>query len=349
MVRHLKRSLAAGAGLALSSLAVALLAIASLAASSLAVSSLAVMAQGYPTKPITLAVPFAAGGPTDSIARLMAEHMSRTLGQQLVVENQVGGGGTIANDRVAKATPDGYTLLVTHVAIAAAPALYSNLKYDTRTGFTTIGLINNGPMMILTKKAVAATTALELIAWMKANADKISLAHAGVGSGAYLCGLQLQAVVGTKLTFVAYRGTGPAMNDLVGGQIDAVCDQSTNGIPQIAAGTIKGFAVTGDARLPGAPDVPTAKEAGIPGFDMTIWHAMYGPKGLADDIVAKLNGALVKAVEDKDILAKFEAVGTQTFRTAELTPQAHLAKLNATIDNYLALFKASGIEAQEAK
>ena len=152
----------------------------------------AVLAQGYPTKPISLVVPFAAGGPTDSISRLMAEHMSRTLGQQLVVENQVGAGGTIANDRVAKAAPDGYTLLVTHVALAAAPALYTNLKYDTRTAFSTVGLINNGPMMILTKKDVPFTTAKELVAYFKANADKISVAHAGVGTGAYLCGLQLQ-------------------------------------------------------------------------------------------------------------------------------------------------------------
>lgn len=313
------------------------------------VSAGAALAQDYPTKPITLAVPFAAGGPTDSISRLMAEHMSRTLGQQLVVENQVGGGGTIANDRVAKAAPDGYTLLVSHVALAAAPALYTNLKYDTRTAFTTIGLINNGPMMILTKKGVPFTTAKELIPWMKANADKLSFAHAGVGSGAYLCGLQLQKVVGTKLAFVPYRGTGPAMTDLVAGQIDAMCDQSTNAIPQIAAGTIKAFAVTGGVRLPGAPDVPTSIEAGIPDFDMTIWHAMYGPKGLDPAVLAKLNGALVKALEDKDIVAKFEMVGTQTFPRAEWTPDAHMKRLLATMDGYIELFKATGIKAEDVK
>ena len=309
----------------------------------------AVLAQGYPSKPISLVVPFAAGGPTDSISRLMAEHMSRTLGQQLVVENQVGAGGTIANDRVAKAAPDGYTLLVTHVALAAAPALYTNLKYDTRTAFSTVGLINNGPMMILTKKDVPFTTAKELVAYFKANADKISVAHAGVGTGAYLCGLQLQKLVGVKLAFVPYRGTGPAMTDLVAGQIDAICDQSTNGVPQIAAGTIKAFAVTGAARLPGAPDVPTATEAGIPAFDMTIWHAMYAPKGLSPEVLAKLNGALVKALEDKSIADKFEAVGTQTFPPAERTPEAHMKRLLAGIDSYIELFKATGVTAQEAK
>ena len=308
-----------------------------------------VLAQSFPSKQITLVVPFAAGGPTDSISRIMGEHMGRTLGQQFIVENQVGGGGTVSAERVAKANPDGYTVYVSHVALAAAPALYSNLKYDTKAAFTTIGLINNGPMMILSKKDVPFATAKELIAYLKANADKVSLAHAGVGSGAYLCGMQLQKVVGTKLSFVPYRGTGPAMNDLVGGQIDAMCDQSTNAIPQIAAGTIKAFAVTGGSRLPTAKDVPTSEEAGIPEFDMTIWHAMYGPKGLPADVLAKLNGALVKALEDKDIVAKFEAVGTQTFPKAEWTPEAHQKRLVATIDGYVELFKAAGVMAQEVK
>ena len=323
-------------------LAVALVALCSHAA-------IAQNSENYPTKSITLVVPFAAGGPTDSISRLTAEHMSRTLGQQLVVENQVGAGGTLSAERVTKAAADGYTLYVSHVALAAAPALYSNLRYDTRAGFTTIGLINNGPMMILAKKAVPATTAVELIAYLKTNADKVSLAHAGVGTGAYLCGLQIQTLVGVKLAFVPYRGTGPAMNDLIGGQLDAMCDQSTNAIPQIAAGTIKAFAVTGDARLPGAPDVPTSKEAGIPDFDMTIWHALYGPKGLPANVVAKLNGALVKMLEDKDIVTKFEAVGTQTFPRSEWTPEAHAKRLNATIDGYIELFKSVGVKAEEVK
>ena len=306
-------------------------------------------ADGYPVKAITVVVPFAAGGPTDSIARLVSEHMSRTLGQPIVVENQVGAGGTLANDRVAKAAPDGYTLLVTHVALPAAPALYGNLKYDTRTAFTAIGLINNGPMMILVRRTAPASTVAELIPWMRANADKLTVAHAGVGTAAYLCGLQLQKVVGARLTFVPYRGTGPAMNDLVGGQIDAICDQSTNGIPQIAAGTIKAMAVTGDTRLPGAPDVPTATEAGIPEFDMTVWHGFYGPRGLPPDVLARLNGALAATLADKAIVEKFEGVGNSTFPRAEWTPEAHQKRLLAGVDSYIALFKASGIAAQDAK
>ena len=304
---------------------------------------------GFPNKAITLVVPFAAGGPTDAIARIIGEHLGRSLGQSLVVENQVGGGGTVAAERVATANADGYTLQVTHVALAAAPALYRDLRYDTKTAFTAIGLINNGPMMILSKKALAFANAKELIAHLKANASKVSLAHAGVGSGAYLCGLQLEKVVGTKLTFVPYRGTGPAMNDLVGGQIDAMCDQSTNAIPQIAAGNIKAYAVTGGFRLPGAPDVPTANEAGIPELDMTIWHALYGPKGLPADVVAKLNTALTKALQDKDVASKFAAVGTQTFPESEWTPEAHVKRFQASINSYIELFKSVGASADTVK
>ena len=305
-------------------------------------------AQGYPTKPITMIVPFAAGGPTDSVARLMADHMSRTLGQQIVVENVAGAGGTAGTERVAKAAPDGYTILLHHSGITAAPALYSNLRYDTKA-FVTAGTINSGPMVMIAKKGVEAKTVAELFDWMKKNAEKITLGHAGVGSNSHVCGLLIQSVLGAKFSFAAYRGTGPAMNDLVAGQIDAMCDQSTNAVPQITGGTVKAFMVLDDERIASIKDVPDAKTAGFPKLKMTIWHGIYAPKGTPADVVTKLNDAVRKATADKTVTDKFAAVGTTAFAAANQAPEAHNKRFLADIEMNAKLLSEAGVKAQEAK
>lgn len=301
------------------------------AAATLAAPGIAV-AQEYPSKPITVVVPFAAGGPTDTIARIMAEHMSRTLGQQIVVENVTGAGGTTGSERVAKATPDGYTLLLHHQGITAAPALYDNLRYDTKTAFETLGLINHGPMVVVGKNGLEPKDARELFTWMKENASTITMAHAGVGSNSHVCGLIIQKVLGQKFTSVAYRGTGPAMNDLVAGQIDVMCDQSTNAVPQIQGGTIKAYAVADDTRIESIKDVPTAPEAGYPDMTMRLWNAVYAPKGTPKEVVDKVNAAIRRALEDPAVVEKFTAVGTKLFPEIEWTPEAHHKLFLAELD-----------------
>lgn len=309
----------------------------------------AALAQDYPQKPVTLIVPFAAGGPTDIIARVVSDHMGRTLGQQLVVENVAGAGGTTGTDRAAKARPDGYTLLLHHSGITTAPALYSNLKYDTKTAFEPIGIINSGPMVMLGKKGLPYANLKELFDWMKADPAKVTLAHAGLGASSYFCGLILQKVLGAKFSFVTYRGTGPAMNDLVAGQIDAMCDQATSAVPQITGGTIKAYAVTGDERIGSIKDVPTTKELGFPDFALSIWTAIYAPKGTSAEIVTKLNAALGKALEDKAVGEKFEAVGTQLYPKSMWTPEALRKLYLADVDANAELLKSAGVAAQEAK
>lgn len=297
----------------------------------------AAVAQDYPTKPVTFVVPFAAGGPTDTIARLVGEHLGRTLGQQIVIENVAGAGGTSGSERVAKAAPDGYTMLLHHQGITAAPSLYDNLRYDTKTAFEMVGMINHGPMVVIGKKDLKAATAKELFDWMKQNADKITMAHAGVGSNSHVCGLIIQKVLKEKFTFVAYRGTGPAMNDVVAGQIDVLCDQSTNAVPQIQGGTVKAYAVADTARIDSIKDVPTAPEAGYPDMTMRLWNAIYAPKGTPKEIVDKMNSALRKALEDPAIVEKFAAVGTSLFPQSEWTPEAHKKTFLAELERQAAL------------
>jgi tripartite-type tricarboxylate transporter receptor subunit TctC len=306
-------------------------------------------AQGYPSKPITFVVPFAAGGPTDTIARLIGEHLGRTLGQQIVIENVAGAGGTAGTERVAKATPDGYTMLLHHQGITAAPALYNNLRYDTKTAFETVGLINRGPMVVVGKKGLEATSAKELFDWMKKNADKITMGHAGVGSNSHVCGLLMEKVLGQKFTFVAYRGTGPAMNDLVAGQIDVMCDQSTNAVPQIVGGTIKAYLVADTQRIASIKDVPTAGEAGFPDMTMTLWNGIYAPKGTPAEAITKVNEALRKALSDPQIVEMFAAVGTNTFPESEWTPEAHRKTFLAELERQAALLSGAGVKPAEAK
>ena len=280
------------------------------------------VAQSYPDKPITVIVPFAAGGPTDVVARLLGEHMSRTLGQQLVVENVGGAGGTTGMTRVATAAPDGYTIGVGNMGTqSAAPALYPNLKYDPATSYAQIGICNFTPQAIVAKKDTPAKDLKEFIAYLKSKSDKLSYGHAGVGSISHVSGTVFNAQFGLKPGMVAYRGTGPALNDLVGGQIDYLVDQSLNVIPQIQGGTIKAFAVAAAARLESIPDVPTTKEAGVD-FIFSAWNAMVAPKGTPKAIVDKLVAALSKAQDDPAVIKRFVELGSTVPEGADRGPAA---------------------------
>ncbi len=269
------------------------------AVAALALWTGAAFAQAYPTKPITVVVPFTAGGPTDVIARIVGEHMSKTLGQQLVIENIVGAGGTTGITRGAQAAPDGYTIMMGHMGThGAAPALYPNLKYDPAKSFEQIGLAAGTPILIVAKKDFPAKDLKEFVAYVKANASKINEAHAGIASVSHTTCLMLTHQLGIKLTEVAYRGTGPALNDLVGGQVDIMCDQIVNLVEQVKGGQIKAYAVATPERSPALPDVPTTKEAGLPEYQVTAWNALFAPKGTPAPVVARLTDALSKALDD---------------------------------------------------
>jgi tripartite-type tricarboxylate transporter receptor subunit TctC len=280
----------------------------------------------YPNKPINVIVPFAAGGPTDTVTRLVGEHMARTLGQQLIVENVGGAGGTTGMTRVATAAPDGYTLGVGNMGTqSAAAALYPQLKYDPATSFAQVGIVNYTPQTIVAKKDTPSKDLKEFIDYLKANHEKLSYSHAGVGSISHVSGTVFNAQFGLKPGLVAYRGTGPALNDLVGGQVDYMVDQSLNVIPQILAGTIKAYAVAAPQRLESLPDVPTTKEAGVD-FIFSAWNAMVAPKGTPQPIVDKLVDALNKALDDPKVKARYIELGSTAPQGADRGP-AGLQKL----------------------
>jgi tripartite-type tricarboxylate transporter receptor subunit TctC len=313
------------------------------AALALAVSASSAFAQAYPSRTITMIVPFAAGGPSDAIARLVAQSMSTTLKQQIVIENVAGAGGTTGAARLAKASPDGYTLLIHHVALAAGASLYKNLSYDTLRDIEAVGLVNYGPMVVTTKKDYAATDAKALFAKLKTDGSKTTAAHAGVGSNSHLCNLLLQQALDVKFTEAAYRGTGPAMNDLMAGQVDLLCDQSTTAVPQIQGNTIKAFAVTSPERLPVLANTPTMKEAGFPNFEFVIWHGLYAPKGTPKEAVDLLNKALQIALDDANVTARFTDVGTQIFPAGERSPQAHRARLEKEVATWREVVAKAGV------
>ncbi len=282
----------------------------------------AVAQTSYPNKPITVIVPFAAGGPTDVVARIIGEHMTRTLGQQLVIENVGGAGGTTGMTRVAQSAPDGYTIAVGNMGTqTAAPALYPNLKYDPLTSFEQIGLCNFTPQAIVAKKDTASTNLKEFLDYLKANSTKLSYGHAGVGSISHVSGTLFNAQFGFKPALVAYRGTNPALNDLVGGQIDYMVDQSLNVIPQIKGGTIKVYAIAAPVRLESLPDVPTTKEAGVD-FIFSAWNAMVAPKGTPKEVVDKLADALGKALDDPTTKQRYVELGSTAPQGTERGPAA---------------------------
>jgi len=302
-------------------------------------------ADEYPSKVITFIVPFSAGGPSDTVARLLAQAMSAPLKTQVIVENVAGAGGTIGAARVATARPDGYTLFVHHIGHATAPALYRKLTYNPMTDFEPIGLINDGAMTLVARKDFPAKNLKELIAYVKANKDKVNMANAGVGSASHLAGLLFMTALETDLTTIPYKGTGPAMNDLLGGQVDFMIDQTTNTTSHIKAGKIQVYAVTTPQRLPSLPEVPTMDEAGLPNFRMTVWHALYAPKGTPKPIIEKLSKALQEGLKDSNLKQRYAELGAEAVAQDRATPEALRAHLKAQIEQWGPIIKKAGVYA----
>jgi tripartite-type tricarboxylate transporter receptor subunit TctC len=297
----------------------------------------------YPRRPITLIVPFAAGGPTDIIARIVGEHMSRTLGQQIVIENVVGAGGTTASIRAARANPDGYTIEMGHMGThAAAVALYPNLAYKPDVDFEPIGMAAGTPVLILGKKDLPPKDLKEFTAYVKANVDKLNMAHAGVGSVSFTTCLLLNSILGVKPTSIPYNGTGPALTALIAGQVDYMCDQIVNVVQQIQSGQIKAYAVGTPARNPALPDVPTAKEAGLPQFEAQAWNALFAPKGTPKPIVEKLSDALDKALDDEGTRKRLLDLGSVLPEKPQRGPQALASLVKSEIARWTPIIQAAG-------
>ncbi|KQN75241.1 tripartite tricarboxylate transporter substrate-binding protein [Devosia sp. Leaf64] len=302
-------------------------------------------AQDYPTKPITVVVPFSAGGPTDTVARLVAEAMSQDLGQQVVVQNVGGAGGTLGAGQVATAANDGYTLLLHHIGMSTAPTLYRSLPYDPLTDFATIGLITSVPMTLVARKDFEPNTLEELLTYIKANGENVTYAHAGIGSASQLCGMLLMEQTETIMTTVPYQGAGPAMTDIIGGQIDMICDQTTNTTSQIQAGEVKAYAVTSPERLANLPEVPTTKEAGLD-LEIGVWHGLYAPAGTDPAIIERLDAALQKALTNETVIARFAELGTTPVTAEEATPAALTETLTSQIELWRGVIEAAGVYAE---
>jgi tripartite-type tricarboxylate transporter receptor subunit TctC len=304
----------------------------------------AAQAQSYPTRPITIVVPFAAGGPTDAIARSISDRMRLALGQTVIVDNVTGAGGSIGVGRAARAAPDGYTLSLGHTGTHVVNGAIYPLQYDVLNDFEPIGLIASNPMMIVTKNSIPANNLRELIDWLKANADKISTGTAGVGSASHFSGVYFQNLIKVPLNFVPYRGTGPALIDLVAGQIDMIVDQASNAMTQVQAGKIRAYAISDTKRLAAAPDIPTADEAGLPGFHISLWSALWAPKGTPKDIIVKLNAALMDALADPAVRKRLADVGLEIPPREQQTPQALAAYHKAEIEKWWPIIKAANIK-----
>jgi len=315
------------------------------AALALVAVATAAAAQDFPNKPITVIVPFAAGGPTDTVARLVAQSMTNYLKQQVIVENAGGAGGTIGANKVAKSKPDGYTLLLHHIGHTTAPSLYRKLPYDTLNDFEPIGLITDVPMTIISKKDFPPKDMKDLVAYVKANKDKVTYANAGVGSASHLCGMLFMTAIQTELTTVPYKGTGPAMNDILGGQVDFMCDQTTNTTGQIKAGKVKAYAVTTPKRVPSLKDVPTMQESGLANFDVAVWHGLYAPKGTPKPVIEKLTKALQAAVQDPNVATRLAELGTEPVSVDRATPEALGKHVKSQIDLWSPIIKKAGVYA----
>jgi tripartite-type tricarboxylate transporter receptor subunit TctC len=303
-------------------------------------------AQNYPNKVITMVVPFTAGGPTDTVARLISAPMSKSLNTQVIVENVGGAGGTIGAARVAKAPPDGYTLLLHHIGHSTAPSLYRKLPFDSIKDFEPIGLINEVPMTLVSRRDFPPKDLKELIAYLKANKDKVTYANAGIGAASHLCGMLFMSAIKTEVTTVPYKGTADVMKDLLGGQVDFSCDQTTNTTSQIKADKIKVYAVTTKKRLTSLPKIPTVDEAGIPGFEVTVWHALYSSKGTPKPVIDTLTKALQGALKDATVKQRFADLGTEPVAENRATPQALRTHLKAEIDKWAPIIKAAGVYAE---
>ena len=310
-------------------------------AAALLVAAGSAAAQDYPGRPITIVVPAAAGGPTDTISRVTAQAMSKLLGQQILIENVGGAGGTIGTGRVVRAAPDGYTLLIFHVGLATAATLYRQLPYDTKQAFAPVGLITDAPMTIIARSDFAPNTLGELIPHLKSR-EKTTIGNAGVGSAAHLCGMLFMSETKLQLTTVPYRGTAPVMNDLIGKQIDMACDQATNTTGPILGKQIKAYAVTTKARLKTLPDIPTADEAGLKDFELNIWHGLFAPKGTPPAIVQKLSTVLKTALKEPEVVKRFNDISTEPVAENRATPDAAQHTLVREIDRWAPIIKAAG-------
>ena len=302
-------------------------------------------ADAYPIKPITMIVPFAAGGPTDTVARTIGAVMSISLGQQIVIENVGGAGGTIGVSRAVAAPADGYTVLLMHIGISTAPSLYRNLKYDVNKDLEPIGLVTEVPMTMVAKKDLPPNNFKDFLAYIKANKTKISYANSGVGSASHLCGMLFMSAIDTDILTVPYKGTQPAMTDLLGGQVDFMCDQTTNTTSQIKADKIKVYGVTSKIRVASLPNVPTLDESGMKGFSVGVWHGVWTPKGTPKAINDKLVKALQVALKDKDVIERFASLGTAPEAVARQTPEALRVHLAAEIEKWRPIIKKAGIYA----
>jgi tripartite-type tricarboxylate transporter receptor subunit TctC len=303
------------------------------------------LSQDFPDRQITMIVPFAAGGPTDTVARLVAEVMSNDLGQQVLVENVGGAGGTLGAAQVAEAEADGYTLLLHHIGMATSATLYRQLSYDPATAFAPVGLVTEVPMTIVARADFEPADFASFITYVKENADTITMANAGIGAASHLCGMLFMQAIETPLVTVPYRGTGPAMTELVGGQIDIMCDQTTNTTAQIEGGTIKAYAVTTPARLDIFPDLPTVAEGGVPSAEVSVWHGLYAPAGTPEEAVARLSASLQVALADPGVIESLAGLGTAPVPADQATPAALQAKLVTEIDRWRPVIEAAGVYA----
>jgi tripartite-type tricarboxylate transporter receptor subunit TctC len=308
-----------------------------------AFASSAAAQDDYPNQQITMIVPFSAGGPTDTVTRLITEPMAAALGQGFVVQNVTGAGGTIAAGQVANAAPDGYTVLIHHIGMSTAPSLYANLPYAPLEDFETVGLVTEVPMTIIARKDFPAETLQEAVDYIKAHPGEVTLANAGIGAASQLCGLLFEDATGTDVIEVPYQGTGPALTDIVGGQVDILCDQTTNTTGQILGGEVKAYAVTAEERLSNLPDVPTTAEAGLGDFQLRIWHGLYVPAGTDTAIVEKLSTALQTALMDQNVIDRFTELGTTTVSQERATPGAHRELLASQIELWGPIIEAAGV------
>jgi tripartite-type tricarboxylate transporter receptor subunit TctC len=299
-------------------------------------------AQAFPTKPISLYVPFAAGGPTDTVARQLAISMGKALGQTVIVENVPGAGGTIAPAKLKGQTPDGYTLMLAHIGMSTAPALYRSLPFKPLDDFEHIGQVVDVPMTFVARKDFPANDFKGMVDHVKKNKDKVTYANAGLGAASHLCGLLFLSAIETDVTTVPYKGTAPAMNDILGGQVDFMCDQTTNTTSYIKSGRIKSYAVTSKTRVESLKELPPAAEAGLPGFEVSVWHGVYAPKGTPKPVVDKLVAALQAGIADAQFVAKMNELGSQVVSKEKATPEGLRNHLKAEIDKWTPIIKKAG-------
>jgi tripartite-type tricarboxylate transporter receptor subunit TctC len=304
----------------------------------------AALAENFPSHPITIVVPFSAGGPSDAMSRILAERMKVTLGEALLVENVTGAGGSIGVGRAVRSPPDGYTISFGHLGTHVANGAIYKLGYDLVTDLEPVALLPSNPMIVVSKNAIPAKSLKELLEWLKARPAPATAGTAGAGSGSHIAGLYFENVSGVKLQYVPYRGTAPAMNDLVAGQIDLIIDQTSNSIGQVRAGNIRAYAISADKRIESAPDIPTADEAGLPGFHMTLWSGLWVPKGTPKEIVDKLNASVVDALNDPAVRKQLENLGLQMPPKDQLTPEALGAWQKAEIAKWWPVIKAANVK-----